>query len=146
MAAKKNKRPKAPLAPVEEKKPRANAQNVRTMSPLWAFRIADLRGPWCWSRLDGDTQLEVLRRLGSLETMTWADIVQGTGSHPISLGDLIKPAQERLIEIGQDDVDELFSLRVSGKCRIWGIRDNEVLRVLWCDPEHEVCPSLKKHT
>jgi hypothetical protein len=42
-------------------------------------------------------------------------------------------------------VHECFSLRINSPARVWGIRDEYVLRVLWRDPRHEVCPSKKKH-
>jgi len=113
--------------------------------PLWAFRIVDLGGPWCWSALDGDGLREVLQRMKELETMTWHSITE-TGSHFIDVASLSKPARDRLMEIHQDDVDQLYSLRMAGRPRIFGIRDGGVFRVLWWDPRHEVCPSPKKHT
>ena len=61
---------------------------------------------------------EVLDRLKSLESMTWAEIKQNTGSHHVDKSDLIKSARDRLIEIRQDDIDQLFSLRVSGERRV----------------------------
>ena len=36
--------------------------------------------------------------------------------------------------------------RISGPGRVWGIREEHVLDLLWWDPRHEVCPSPKKHT
>jgi hypothetical protein len=80
-----------------------------------------------------------------LETMTWHSISE-TGSHFIDVSGLSKPARDRLMEIHQDDVDQLYSLRVTGRLRIFGIRDGGVLRVLWWDPDHQVCPAHKKHT
>lgn len=77
--------------------------------------------------------------------MTWSGVM-GNGSHPVPLDNLTTEAVRRLEEIGQADVDELFSLRLSGKERIWGIRDRHILKVLWWDPDHLVCPSIKKHT
>jgi hypothetical protein len=77
--------------------------------------------------------------------MTWAQIM-GTGSHPIPVGDITPDAQRRLEAIGQADVDELFSLRFTGRERLWGIRDRHTLKVLWWDPGHEICPSTKKGT
>ncbi|RKZ46349.1 MAG: hypothetical protein DRR00_24365, partial [Candidatus Parabeggiatoa sp. nov. 3] len=53
---------------------------------------------------------------------------------------------KRLAEIHQDDIDELFSLRLSGKERLWGILDNHILKILWWDANHDVWPSKKKHT
>jgi hypothetical protein len=59
---------------------------------------------------------------------------------------LIKEAQDRLTEISLDDLDELTSLHLTGKGRVWGIIDQGVMNLLWWDPEHQVCPSHKKHT
>jgi len=81
--------------------------------------------------------------------MTWNEILI-TNKHQnhssVSLDKLGKDALDRLRKIKQDDVEALVSLHLSGKERVWGIRQGEVLKVLWWDAEHLVCPSLKKHT
>lgn len=76
--------------------------------------------------------------------MTWAEILAATGgrtcgnnSHLVPLSDLKKEAVDRLRELQQDDIDELFSLRLSGKERIYGIPDGRVLQILWFCPNHE---------
>lgn len=105
----------------------------------------DFEGPFGCHVLTGQDAREIQRKLGAFEGMTWSDI-ERAGSHNVAIDKLSKPARDRLTEIKQDDLDELFSLRLSGKERIWGIRDRSVLRLLWWDPEHAVCPSTKKHT
>jgi hypothetical protein len=158
MGERRSKRPSSPLADrggdksprsafgAENRKvPRGNAPDYAGQYPLWAFRIVDLGGPWCWSTLGGDSLREVLQRMRELESMTWHAITE-TGSHFIDIVSLSKPARDRLMAIQQDDVDQLYSLRVTGRRRIFGIRDGGVLRILWWDPEHEVCPAPKKHT
>jgi len=101
--------------------------------PKWAFRINDI---------------DVLQRLSSLETMMWKDImiVDKKSHHHIKVEELIKEAQKRLIELDKKDVDELFSLRVNGKKRIFGILDDGNMFFLWYDKEHEICTSHKKGT
>jgi hypothetical protein len=94
----------------------------------------------------GPTTREVLRRLGSYETMTWREIDGPSGSHAVDLGSLSTAARDRLVAIQQDDVEQCFSLRINGPARVWGIRNAHVLRILWWDPRHEVCPSKKRHT
>ncbi len=42
--------------------------------------------------------------------------------------------------------EEEIQAWANGKQRIWGIKDRNILKVLWWDPDHEVCPSLKKYT
>ena len=62
--------------------------------------------------------------------------------HPVNQDGMAKAAHDRLITIHKDDCDELWSLRVQGKPRIWAIPSENVMHVLWWDPEHEVYPSL----
>ena len=130
----------------DRKLPRAQPADPKARGPLWAFRIADLGGPWCWAQMDRPVQREVLERLRRLETMTWREIDGPTGSHAVEVGRLAKPARDRLIAIQQDDVEQLFSLRITGERRVWGILEEHVLKILWWDPHHQVCPAPKKHT
>jgi hypothetical protein len=96
--------------------------------------------------MDGGVLGEVLQRLKSLESMTWEEIDGPTGCHGVETWKLGKAARDRLTEIRQDDAAQLFSLRVTGRRRVWGILDEHVFRVLWWDPEHQVYPVEKKHT
>ena len=95
---------------------------------------------------------EILPKLCHFESMTWAEIMRAAGgrasgnnSHFVEVRNLTRPAKARLAEIGQDDVSELFSLRLSANERIYGIRDRRALKLLWYDPHHgtnarAVCP------
>lgn len=112
------------------------------MNPAWAFGIIDFDGPWCCKRMEQRTLLEVVERLRHFESMTWGEI-EGRQNHAIEVSSLVREARNRLVEIGQDDVDELFSLRINGPSRVWGIRVHHVLRLLWWDPNHAVCPVTK---
>ena len=91
---------------------------------------------------------EIQQKLASFEALTWNEIlIQGKKqNHLVRRRDLCKAAQDHLVHVRLDDVDELISLHLSGKERVWGIRSHNVLTVLWWDPDHAVCPSLKKHT
>lgn len=96
--------------------------------------------------LDKDRFLEeILPKLQAFETMTWGQIL-GRNNHQVPVYRLSKDAQKRLQTCKLDDVDTLVSLRLAGLTRVWGIRRQRTLRVLWWDPEHKVCPSKKKHT
>jgi len=130
----------------DRKLPRALPADPRARTPLWAFRVADLGGPWCWTRMDGAGQREVVERLARFETMTWREIDGPTGSHAVEVERLAKPARDRLMAIQQDDVEQPFSLRITGERRVWGILDEHVLKILWWDPHHQVCPAPRKHT
>ncbi len=105
----------------------------------------DVNSEWCFY-CNGHVALrEVIDGLRPFESMTWGEI-EGSRHHFISRGSIIAAAQKRLRDTRQDDVDELFSLRLGGKKRVFGIRDGSVLRLLWWDPKHQICPSVPKHT
>jgi hypothetical protein len=78
--------------------------------------------------------------------MTWAELDGASGSHSVAVDDLCSDARERLLKLRMDEQGQLYSLRITGEQRVWGVRDIAILRVLWWDPEHQVCPSPKKHT
>lgn len=113
-------------------------------TPLWAFRIIGVGGPWCWSALSGNDLAQVLQRLKQLESMTWGE-VEGGEHRFVDVAGCSKQARDRLQEWKHDDTPSLFSLRVTGRRRIYGIRDENVFSFLLWDPEHEVYPARKKH-
>ncbi len=86
---------------------------------------------------------EILPKLQDFESMTWAEIMRAAGGrargsnhHSVEVENLTRQAKTRLAEIGQDDVPELFSLRLDATKRIYGIRDRQALKLLWYDPHH----------
>ncbi len=44
------------------------------------------------------------------------------------------------MDLPYEDVDELFSLRMTGKIRVYGIAIEQQLNLLWYDPKHEIFP------
>lgn len=129
---------------------RADEKNVKTAvqptpdTPSWRFSTVDQGGPFPWP-VGTEVELDILQKLRQFDTMRWKEI-EGPDHHAIERHKLSKDAKDRLTQIKQDDVDEIFSFHFSGKPRIIGIRDRNVVRLLWWDPEHGVCPSVKKHT
>jgi len=115
-------------------------------NPVWQIGNIDLGGPFGWSKIDrGHLVDEILPKIQNFETMRWQEIL-GRNNHEIRISDISRTAQRRLADIKLDDIDQLVSLRLTARERIWGIKSQKTLRVLWWDPEHQVCPSLKKHT
>jgi len=104
-----------------------------------------MEGPWHCHVMTRDVLLAVLQKLRNFESMTWQEIDRG-GSHFIGVDQITPEARKRLGELRQDDVDDVYSLRISGEERFFGIRDGTCLRLLWWDPHHQVCPSNLKHT
>lgn len=103
--------------------------------------MLDMEGPFGWSAFSIQVLEEVLKpKLTNFETMTWGEI-EGRQNHAIPRYQLSREAERRLVEINLDYVEEVFSLRIRGKERVIGVRDKDVFKFLWWDPEHKVCPS-----
>ena len=145
----KNKKPAIAVSPITGKSVRGGsiADNVAISPFKWSTSQIDLDGPFGWRHVPAVQILnEIVPRLHDYEGQTWADIDGKTGSHFIEVHKFCRDARKRLTAIKINDVDQLFSLRINGKSRLWGPRDGAILRILWWDPEHEICPSTLKHT
>lgn len=117
-------------------------------SPSWRFGLLEMVAPYGWHIVDAAKLIEIRNKLADLESMTWHDILVKAAdrNHPITIDKICDPAKDRLNALGLDDIDHLISLHLSGKERVWGILELGTLRLLFWDPEHEICPSKKKHT
>lgn len=131
-----------------QKVPRGGAlADVSTKNFCWRLSDIDFEGPFGWDKAEVRQILsEIVPKLHDYESMTWGEMDGASGSHSVSVGQICEDAKERLVRIGRDEQGQLFSLRITGERRVWGVKDIAILRVLWWDPEHAVCPSQKKHT
>jgi hypothetical protein len=139
--------PKTRAAPAFDKPAKhPHSREVPVADISWRFSRIDKGGPFSWSDLAEPADYKaVMERLHCFETMCAREIRE-SGSHDIEIANLSKEARQRLQEIQQDDIDSLMSFRITGPKRVFCIREREVMRVLWYDPNHQVCPSIKKHT
>ncbi|MDE0309513.1 MAG: hypothetical protein OXI60_06735 [Acidiferrobacterales bacterium] len=146
MAKSRRKKPRINELPNPQKKPRARHADAPHFSISWKFSNCDRGGNWAWVNLEDPVKhKQVIEKLQEFEKKNWNEIIS-SGSHPILVGKLVKPARNRLQEIELDDIDQLMSFRLSGKERVWCIQQQQskgVMKVLWWDPNHEVCPVTK---
>lgn len=145
---KKRKRASNKEIPPEGKKARGGHKinQIQNEHVSWHVRTMDREGVWGWNSIDIDVfWADIFPKLSSFSTMTW-DQILNRNNHEISVSDICPEAQKRLEEIYQNDIDSLVSLRLTGKKRLWGIRDRNVCKLLWWDPKHTVYPSKKKHS
>ncbi len=142
------KRIKRRFDPQPQKSPKIPDQiESNEKSPIWSFKLFD-------SQLElpngSDTSSdfrEICNHIKSYEGMTWNQILTRTDrDHFISVAKIKRFAQDRLQTIGLDEVETLVRFRFSGRNRLWGMKEGIIFRVLWWDPEHEICPSEKRHT
>ena len=150
MSRSPGQRPNARVLPADHKQPRTLQGGEPTQHDretiVWAFSILDQEGPWGWRTAAAQAWWrEILPKLQDFESMTWAEIMRAAGgrargnnNHFVQVEKLTRQAKQRLVEINQDDVSELFSLRLSATTRIYGIRDRRALKLLWYDRHHGV--------
>ena len=135
---------------VAEKKPktRVDSDGYLARSPVWAFARCDKER---WSLINDEYCSSVIAKLADYEGMTWQNIQsssggkrRGTNNHFINIANLCVDAQKRACEMKIDEVtDQLFSLRLSGKERLFGILTLGVFYAVWYDKDHEICPVSK---
>ncbi len=91
-------------------------------------------------------QRKIYPKLKSFEDNTWIEILSFkhrhrdrmvTNSHNVPVANLCKEARDRLEELNYN-VDEIFSLRLEAMKRIYGLRVQNYLEILWVDLNHEV--------
>jgi hypothetical protein len=148
----KSKKQKGPftLVPVE----RVNAplagfsEDWREMRPSWRISLMEMVDPFGWHAVTAEEALQVRARLAGLESMTWKQILYEGGyrNHFIPVERICNDAKERLRQLNQDDIDSVMSLGVTQICRVYGIMEHNILKVLWWDPNHLVCPVAQPNT
>lgn len=139
---KKDKRAKVAENPQPQKAAKIEHAHIEGLPLAWRFSGCDTAGPFAWTALDDPEYKQVIEALHEFEKKNWNEIL-ATGSHPIEAYRIEKAARDRLVAIEQDDIDELMSFRLSGKNRVWCIRIQNIMRVIWWDPEHQVYPTPK---
>lgn len=123
----------------------SNPEGYFSKSPSWCFAKCDNEYEK-WSIANSDFINDVLPKLISFEQRKWSDIISDkTKNHWIKCEDFSKEARER-IEIIPQSYDSLFSIRLTGKIRLFGFIEDGVYYIIWVDQNHEVCPSPLKHT
>lgn len=130
-----------------------NPQSFFDQRPIWSFAKCDFEHDKWSMPCHKDCLSDLMKRLKDFEGMTWREIFSDTSgrknntkNHPIPIVDIIKPAQRRLKEINLDDFEELYSLTITGRQRLWGVIVNGVYCVVWLDLDHEIFPSSKRGT
>lgn len=113
---------------------------------LFGLQLMDHDGPWSWANVSPEHIQRVAAACKGFESLKVGEFMGLPGNKPIPFENLSSEAQKRLQDINLDHFDELWELRLGGKLRTWGLLHVNVFYIVWWDPEHEVCPSEKKHT
>ena len=142
MSKKGKKIPQLAMARRPEKDVRT--PNVETdPHPSWRFSTVDKGGPFIWPK-GRQEELEIVVKLHDFDSMKWSEI-EGRDHHLLNADSISKEALNRLQEIKQEDnIDSIFSFHLNGMTRIVCIKDRNIAKLLWYDPNHKVCPPVKR--
>lgn len=125
--------------------------SYKQTKPVWSFDLADFDHEQ-WSVLNIDfINKEIFKTLKSFEGMTWQEIdsasggrKKGTNNHFILFEDMIKEAQDRADDLNLLQHESLYSLRIQGKIRLFGVLNDGIYHIVWYDSDHAICPSENK--
>jgi hypothetical protein len=148
MATKDNNKkiPQRAFSPPTSKEPThtRNPNSYETQLIAWHFECMDVAGSWPCSL---STLQAIKHRLHEYEKRRWSEL---TGSsHPFPVEQIIPKAQRRLDELGYGDYGQLYQLDIRSagqKQRLWGLRRENIFKILWWDPNHEIYPVQKRGT
>ena len=140
MAARKNKRTRAPRLAAAEAPAALNLAGLDRRRYTWSFGAFDWESPF--GAPSPEEALGLMQFLASVEHLSVREMQAG-GHHEIATRRLSRPAQERLAALNltaiRPQISALWSFRVSRSSRLWCIRRGDKhFALLWWDPRHQV--------
>ncbi|CAN5521678.1 hypothetical protein BH09ACT7_BH09ACT7_08280 [soil metagenome] len=114
----------------------------------FTFCDADLDGPWSIAELAADHVGDLFRFLKDIESQTIGELSgQNTSRLYKEYPNFEKcpndDAKARLANL-YDSADNICRLELTGKQRLYGLRFEHLIAILWWDPDHDIWPSTKK--
>jgi hypothetical protein len=143
---KNGKKPKTNFQPsiTKEATHTKNPEGYQNQFIAWHFECMDMSGSW---PCNITTLQNIQNRLHEYERMKWSGL--GGSSHPLPVNKIIPKAQKRLFDLGYVDYETLYQFDIkngNSKQRLWGLRTENIFKILWWDPKHEIYPVEKRHT
>lgn len=126
----------------------AEPRSIMDQQPAWRLGNMRMEPPFGWDTVTRDDMTQIVRHLKGLESMTWSAILIGAKkyNHHCDVAGMSREARACLDDDWQGGADEMLTMRLTNKKRVWGVLDGPIVHLLWWDPEHDVYPSLKKNT
>ena len=133
--------PQRAADPARTKQPGASeTPDVIKHEPVsWGLARMDLDGDWSWLKLDPGHLAQLHAELVKHEGETLYVLLQDETVKDVATRHLKIPAKNRLKEIGLEEKDTLWELRLPGKWRAWGLMERSVFHFLWWDPNETAC-------
>jgi len=134
------------------KEPKAEAVVDRYAARMTCCREkSDQDGQWTWGDPRAWTEDEwdgtIYPSLNHLSNLSWREIEQMSSGgerrlkthHSHELTELVDEAQQRWVEVGLEQFDNVFRFRIGGqRCRAWGFIVQAHFHLVWWDRTHNV--------
>jgi hypothetical protein len=137
--AKKQPRHKQSPQPKKEAKHLKDPEGYQHQLIAWHFQCMDVGGEWpCTCQTIND----LMGLLCEYEKMTWGEADLRRHTHPMPTHRICERAQNRLMALRYEDAASLYQFEIAGgqTRRLWGFRQQNILQILWWDPNHTVYP------
>lgn len=115
---------------------------------LWSFAEYDLSDDCPFCVPESEFFQRFLPKLKEFSRTTWGELTAATHDqnkskhHHLSAESLSKEAQNRLRALRLDEeIDSIYSISCGNFPRIIGLREHQIMYVLWFDAKHAVAPS-----
>ena len=118
------------------------------LQPAWRIGNLRMKAPFGWDAITRDDMSQIVEHFKGLESMTWSAILIGAKkhNHNCNVDGMCRQAQACLLEDWQGGTDELLTIRLTNRKRVWGVLEGPIVYLLWWDPTHAVYPTEPKNT
>ena len=147
MNPRKGKQVVLPANPVTSKTPHyLGHTNIEDRHLTWRFSSADISGPYSCNAFGLNDFKKLWERLRAFEKMNAAALKNDGSYHRIPTPNLSNEAKERLKLMALDDMDILYSFRITATRRLLCMKHENIFSILWWDKDHKAYPVEKKNT
>lgn len=114
----------------------------------WRIKQIQLVDPYGWHALNPGQVEYVRNKLSEFEAKNWNQIFvdEKKRNHPIQVADFDCPEARQWMRRNLPDEDTLWTLRLSGPERVWGIFRGGAFHLLFWDPQHRIKVTDKRGT
>jgi hypothetical protein len=129
------------IVPSTNKEPKSQVPSYNDRNPAWRVRHIQMVDPYGWHQLSRGDIGKILDKLKHFESKTWNEIlvIGKKFNHSIAVEKFRCNQAKKWMGKHMPDQHELWTLRVSGKERVWGILSEGVYQILFWDPHHLIC-------
>jgi hypothetical protein len=108
------------------------------LKAAWRINRMQLVSPYSWRELPSEKIEYVQKKLSEFEQRTWNEIFvdDKRHNHPLPVSKLKCPQARKWMADHMPGEDHLWTLRLSGAERIWGIFREGIYQVIFWDPRH----------